>query len=261
MIQIEQIKNFFPLQLQKNNVLYKYMIKEYIQLQILEYLSTTVFVKKLVFIGGTNLRLIKGIDRFSEDLDFDCVDVSEEEFLEIGEKVLRFLQNNGWKAEIRNTKKEKLKAYRCNIYFPNLLFDLGLTGHKDERFLIKLESQDQEINYQPKLINIKGCGFFFPFPVPPDNILCSMKISAMLARQKGRDFYDVMFLLAQTKPDYYFLKKKCNISSLEELKSQTELILKSVNLKDKMRDFEHLIFDKSKSRKILLFGEFISSLE
>ncbi|MBG0766428.1 MAG: nucleotidyl transferase AbiEii/AbiGii toxin family protein [Spirochaetaceae bacterium] len=29
------------------------------------------------FIGGTNLRLIKHIDRFSEDLDFDCTDTDD----------------------------------------------------------------------------------------------------------------------------------------------------------------------------------------
>ncbi|MFA5325335.1 MAG: hypothetical protein WCR82_01135 [Bacteroidales bacterium] len=29
-----------------------------------------------------------------------------------------------------------------------------------------------------------------------------MKIAAMLARAEGRDFYDLMFLLTQSKPDY-----------------------------------------------------------
>ncbi len=33
------------------------------------------------------------------------------------------------------------------IHFPELLFDLGLSGHKEERFLIKVESQDQGIVY------------------------------------------------------------------------------------------------------------------
>ncbi|MCK9626641.1 MAG: nucleotidyl transferase AbiEii/AbiGii toxin family protein [Bacteroidales bacterium] len=31
----------------------------------------------MTFIGGTNLRFVKGIDRFSEDLDFDCKDLSK----------------------------------------------------------------------------------------------------------------------------------------------------------------------------------------
>lgn len=42
----------------------------------------------------------------------------------------------------------------------------------------------------------------FSLPRPSDVVLCSMKIAAMLARAKGRDFYDLMFLLVQSKPDY-----------------------------------------------------------
>ncbi|MFZ2285657.1 MAG: hypothetical protein WAV93_01610 [Bacteroidales bacterium] len=64
------------------------------------------------------------------------------------------------------------------------MFDLGLTGHREERFLIKVESQDRLFDYSSVLANIRGAGFFFPFPVPPDRILCAMKVSAMLVRQK-----------------------------------------------------------------------------
>ena len=88
---------------------------------------------------------------------------------------------------------KKLTAFRRNIHFPELLFELGLSGHKEERFLIKIESEDQQMLYKPILANVKGCGLYFPFPVPPDSVLCSMKISAMLSRGKGRDFYDVCY--------------------------------------------------------------------
>ena len=71
MIRIEQIKRYFPPKLQNNASFHKYKLKEYLQLLILEYLSSTEHIRTLTFIGGTNLRLIKGIDRFSEDLDFD----------------------------------------------------------------------------------------------------------------------------------------------------------------------------------------------
>ncbi len=70
----------------------KYMVKEYIQLMVLDWLSTSTYVQKVVFIGGTNLRLVKGIDRFSEDLDFDCKDFSQEEFTKMTDEVLIFLQ-------------------------------------------------------------------------------------------------------------------------------------------------------------------------
>jgi hypothetical protein len=65
---------------------------------------------------------------------------------------------------------------------------MGLTGHRDERLLIKVKSEDQQIFYEPVMVNIKGCGFSFPFPVPSDSVMCSMKLSAMLTRHKECDF-------------------------------------------------------------------------
>ena len=87
-----------------------------------------------------------------------------------------------------------------------------------------------------------------------------MKISAMLARAKGRDFYDLMFLLAQAKPDYDFLSKRCGVHNLQEFKQATAKLLKTVDLKKKQKDFEHLLFNKANSEKILQFGEFVDSL-
>ena len=135
MIQLEQIKHFFPPLLRENASFQKYMIKEYIQLLILDFLSTTSFIRKIVFIGDTNLRLVKGIDRFSEDLDFDCKDLSKEEFTEMTDAIINFLKRNGFRIEVRDRENKRLTAFRRNILFPELLFDLGLSGHKEERFL------------------------------------------------------------------------------------------------------------------------------
>ncbi len=261
MIQLELIKNYFPAGLRENVPFQKYMLKEYLQLLILDFLSNSPYVGKIVFIGGTNLRLVKGIDRFSEDLDFDCKELSKEEFTEMTDSILHFLQRDGWRAEVRDRENKRLKAFRRNIHFPELLFDLGLTGHRDERFLIKIEGQDQEIQYERKMVNIKGCGFYFPFPVPSDEVLCSMKLSAMLTRHKGRDFYDVMFLLAQTKPDYSFLARMQNITNLEELKNAVVEILKVVDVNIKKKDFEHLLFNKRNSERILSVKEFFQDLK
>lgn len=260
MIEIEQIRRYFPLQLRGNAAFDKHLLKEYVQLMILDYLSTTPYVRKITFIGGTNLRLVKGIDRFSEDLDFDCKDLSKDEFLDMTNGVIQFLQRSGLIAVAKGTDNPKLTAFRCSIHFPEWLFQLGLSGHKEERFLIKIENQDQGVDYPSVITTIKGCGFFFPFPVPPDNVLCSMKIAAMLARAKGRDFYDLMFLLAQSKPDYDFLSKRCGIHSLSEFKHATAERLKSVDLTIKQKDFEHVLFNKSNSEKILRFGDFVQSL-
>ena len=261
MIQLELIKNFFSPEIRENALFQKYMLKEYIQLQILDFLSTTPFVKKIAFIGGTYLRLAKGIDRFSEDLGFDCKNFSKEEFMKMTDTVINFLKRDGMRVEVRDRENKKMTAFRRNIHFPELPFELGISGHKEERFLIKIESEDQQIPYNPILTNIKGCGFYFPFPVPPDDVICSMKISAMLSRGKGRDFYDVMFLLAQTQPDYSYLAEKCNVYNLAELKISVLETLEKVDLNIKKRDFEHLLFNKRNSERILSIGEFFQDLK
>ena len=260
MIDLQQIRNYFPFEIQENPFFKKYMLKEYVQLLILDFLSSSAYVRKIAFIGGTHLRLVKGIDRFSEDLDFDCKDFSESEFLKMTDNVLVFLQRSGFRVETRDKQNEKLKAFRRNIYFPELLFEMGLSGYKEERFLIKIETQDQGFDYNRCVINIKRLGFFFSFSVPPDSVLCAMKISALLSRAKGRDFYDVMFLLPQTEPDYQYLAEKCNIKNKTELKTALLDITEKTNLKLKSQDFEQLLFNKEKSQKVLLFNDFVKSL-
>jgi len=68
------------------------------------------------------------------------------------------------------------------------------------------------------------------------------EIAALLARAKGRDFYDLMFLLSQSEPDYDFLSKRCGISNLQEFKQAAVELLKTVDLKKKQKDFEHFAF-------------------
>jgi predicted nucleotidyltransferase component of viral defense system len=260
MIRIEQIRGYFP-PLLHNTESDKQILKEYLELMVLNFLSSTKFARKIVFIGGTNLRLIKGIDRFSEYLDFDCNDFTHEEFFEMTDTVIRFLNNSGFNAQAKDKENEKLIAYRRSIYFPELLFDMELSGHKEARFLMKIESQNQGFLYTPKSVNIQGCGFFFPFSVPPDDILCSMKLTALLTRAKGRDFYDAMFLLSQTQPNYDYLTLKQRIHNLSELKTKLAEILEEIDLQNKSKDFEHLLFDKNNSNKILKFSEFIQNLK
>jgi len=260
MIDLQQIQGYFPAELQQNTTFQKYMLKEYIQLMILDWLSTSPYVQKVVFIGGTNLRLVKGIDRFSEDLDFDCKNFSQEDFTKMTDRILTFLQRSGLRSETRDKANDKLTAFRRNFFFPEFLFELGLSGYREERFLIKVESQDQGFDYKPMIVNIKRAGFFFPFPVPPDSILCAMKLSALLTRQKGRDFYDAMFLLGQTEPDYDYLAIKQNIRNKDELTRALFETVDKTDLKKKYRDFEHLLFNKANAERVLRFGEFIKEL-
>lgn len=258
MIDLQYIRSFFPATIAQNPIFDKQMLKEYLQLLILNHLSESEYASRLAFIGGTNLRLIRHIDRFSEDLDFDCHMLSEDDFMALTDDIVSFLQKHGLHVETRDRKNERLTAYRRNLYFPQLLFELQLSGHRDERFLIKMEAQDQGIAYQPQTSMVMGCGFVFPIQTPPDGVLCVMKISALLSRRKGRDFYDTMFLLGQgIEPDYDFLKARCGIADRESLRQAMLQVAAETNLEQKMHDFEHMLFVPENSKRLLYFPEFV----
>lgn len=261
MIDIEYIRSFFPPIIASQSRFDRYMLKEYLQLQILDYLATTSYINKISFIGGTNLRIVQGIDRFSEDLDFDCNDLSEEEFMTMTDSVVYYLRNSNIDVETRDKPNPRLTAFRRNLYFPQMLFNLGLTGHRDERLLLKIETQNQGVAYQPIVVNINKMGFFFSIQVPPLDVLCAMKFSAILSRQKGRDFYDTIFLLSKTNPNMDFLHAKTGISTMEELKNAMKNRLLGIDLNEKKRDFVHLLFNESNAERILKFGEIINGMQ
>jgi hypothetical protein len=87
-----------------------------------------------------------------------------------------------------------------------------------------------------------------------------MKLSALLSRAKGRDFYDALFFLFLIKPNYDFLTQKQNIHNLTELKTKLTETIEKVDLQHKSKDFEHLLFNKGDKDKILNFSEFIRKL-
>jgi predicted nucleotidyltransferase component of viral defense system len=126
MIQFELIKNYYPAGLRDTASSQKYMLKEYLQLAILDFLSSTPFTGKVVFIGGTNLRFVKGIDRFSEDLDFDCKSFTWVEFMDMTDSILNFLHRSGMKVKTRDRENKRLTAFRRSYYFPELMYELGL---------------------------------------------------------------------------------------------------------------------------------------
>ena len=260
MIELEYIRSFFPPAIARESRFDRYMLKEYLQLLILDHLSSTSYIEKLSFIGGTNLRLIQGIDRFSEDLDFDCKGLTEAEFVAMTDGVVTYLRQNNIDVETRDKPNPKLTAFRRNLYFPEMLFDLGLTGHKEERLLLKVEAQDQGVPYQPIVATINRMGFFFGVQIPPIDVLCAMKFAAILARAKGRDFYDAIFLLSKTKPNMDFLFARSGITSLEALKVAVLNKLNKVDLSQKKRDFSHLLFNEPNADRILKFADVVNEL-
>ena len=147
---------------------------------------------------------------------------------------------------------------KIEIYtFPGFSQENKISPLKDKKFLMKIECQDQGVIYTPTTALISGCGIMCKFPIPPVDVLCSMKLSALISWKKSRDFFNAMFLLAKTGPNYEFLKQRVNISNGQELRAVLINVLDNTNLSSKAMDFKNLIFELGDNNKILLFREFI----
>lgn len=256
MMDIETIRSLAPAEL-RGGQFDKHLLKEYVETLALNWLVSSKWASHLTFIGGTNLRLVRGIDRFSEDLDFDVKDLKLDMFVEMTDGLVRFLKLNGLPAEAKAKESDKLSANRRSVQFPGFLHDIGLSLFKDERFLMKVECQDQKRSYVREMATVSRFGFFFQTPVPPLPVLCAMKLSALLTRAKGRDFYDAMFLLPQTEPDYAFLASSFGITDKASLKDALLVKTAQTNFPNKLRDVRHLLFRSEAGEKILDFEAFV----
>ncbi|TAE46198.1 MAG: hypothetical protein EAZ89_20560, partial [Bacteroidetes bacterium] len=80
MLSLEEIKKSYPLPL---HAFGDFLLREYLQYLILRIIYDSGFASKLIFIGGTCLRILHNNSRFSEDLDFDIQGLTEKEWDEL----------------------------------------------------------------------------------------------------------------------------------------------------------------------------------
>lgn len=258
MIKFDEIKTFFPDDLRRSPAYFEFMLKEYFHYRMLDIIFSGEYASRLSFIGGTSLRILHNIRRFSEDLDFDCFQLSREEFTRLSDTVIEKLRKEGINAEADDREKDlKFKAFRRNIQFPGLMYELGLTGHREKKLLIRIECEPHQYPYEPARPIIQKFNVFTQIFAPSPEILLSMKTGAVLERGKGRDYYDFIFLSGITDPDFGYLKIKFGITHLSQL---SKAILKSCADTDflkKSLDFKNLVFDPEETKKVLLFREYI----
>jgi predicted nucleotidyltransferase component of viral defense system len=256
MLDLKTIESYYSehLRVYKRNIL-----REYLQYKILEMLFNSKSSNNLTFLGGTSLRIVHNINRFSEDLDFDNLSVEKEKFIELSNEIKRNLELEGYTVEIKSVFKG---AFRTYFRFLNLLFELGLSHHKEERLMIQVDSAPHHYDYKPQSFMLNKFDVFTAIQVTPVNILLSIKLSALLNRKrtKARDIYDVIFLFGKTEPDYAYLQTKLDIENKNMLKKRLTDQLPGFNLKRLSKEIEPFLIKKKETAKVELFDEFIKSL-
>jgi len=257
MISIKQIEQYYPEHLRgfKRNIL-----REYLQYKILEIVFNSKTAGKLSFLGGTALRIVHENTRFSEDLDFDNFRLSKDDFVLLTKEIQNGLQREGFDVEIRSVLKS---AFRCYVKLPSVLFDNSLSDLKEEKILIQVDTEPHDYVYKPDKVILNKFDVFTQISVTPPAILLAQKIFALLNRKraKGRDFYDVIFLLQKTKPDYDYLKLKTGLDDKQKLRSKLLAHVRDLNLKALAKDVEPFLFQPSDSKKIIMFPQYIRQIE
>jgi len=257
MLSLAEIEKYYPENIRafKRNIL-----REYLQYKILQIIFNSKYANKLSFLGGTALRIVSDNARFSEDLDFDNFGLKEKEFDEISQLVKKHLELEGYEVEVRNIFKD---AYRCYVRIPKLLFDSGLSGYEEEKILIQLDTASHGFRYVPDKVILNKFDVFTEINVTPMDVVLSQKIFAIFNRKvpKGRDFYDAVFLLSKTKPNYDYLQLKLKIKRKEELKEKILTLENKLDFKELAKDVEPFLFNPADSKKVVLFARYIKNVE
>ena len=206
-------------------------LKEYLQYPVLEFIYNNPDYKRLIFTGGSCLRICYDAPRLSEDLDFDLL---EKDYRKLNlEKLAKDLEEFFKKNYLLKIAVKCQGKTRIYLKFP-LLKELGLAKAAESDWLyVKIEpSKTFFRNSEIELTPVSRYGFNFLAKNYSLKFLMTGKIYAIFSRQwfkgegnvidiKGRDFYDLFwYFQKKAEPDYKNLKRLTGISNEEELKEK-----------------------------------------
>lgn len=185
------------------------VMREYLQTYTLRIMHDEGVFRSVAFLGGTALRLLYGLPRFSEDLDFSLVKGTQIKFEVLLKKIMLELASSGYDVSLSyNDKKTVNSAF---VKFAGILFEAGISPSKSQRFSIKIEIDSNPP--QGAILETRVVNKYFPiaFLSYDINSLFAGKIHALLSRKyvKGRDYFDLGWYLSKWKgiePNFVLLK-------------------------------------------------------
>lgn len=166
------------------------IIREYIQIVFLSILYSTKESQKIYFKGGTAIRFLLKSARFSEDLDFTA-ELATKELDEAVSETIKKVSLTVPGVRLKKTDEGRASYTGILSYQPEgMKYPLNI--HLDFSLREKLETSTQTV-------------LETDFPVAPQPVVRHMdwqevlaeKIRAFLVRAKGRDVYDLWFMLGK----------------------------------------------------------------
>ena len=178
------------------------IVREYLQARVLEALQRAGAFSTWAFLGGTALRFLFRLPRFSEDLDFSRIDTEpvrekpREEFEHFTDRVRAAFESEAYRVELRSRPDAVVQS--AFVGFPGLPYELGLSRHTSQKLSIKIEvdtnppphaGTDTTIVRRHVLLNLLHYD---------RSSLFAGKLHALISRPyiKGRDVYDLVWYLS-----------------------------------------------------------------
>lgn len=180
------------------------LAREYLQARMLQFLSLDGQMNMIAFMGGTALRFVYGVPRYSEDLNFALeLRADEYSFDTLIGGVVRGFEREAYSVSVPD-HSSRTAVHKAIVKFPGLLYELGLSPQRDQVLSVKLK-----LDTNPPAgagLEVTQVTRFVPVRVLHHDraSLFAGKIAAVLARRytKGRDLYDLMWYLGdRTWPD------------------------------------------------------------
>jgi hypothetical protein len=173
------------------------LVREFMQILTLKILGDRGIFKQLAFIGGTALRIIYRVRRFSEDLDFSATRTEGFDISSLNTALVRQFALYG--LEMEGKPRINGNVHGLMMKFPGILRKLELDPMVSRKVQIKLE-----VDLNPP------AGWCLANTALTETFICNVvhydlpslfagKIHALCYRQytKGRDIYDLYWYLGQ----------------------------------------------------------------
>jgi len=233
----ERIKEYNP----QNEIEQENVLQEIIQYYILAGFSKTGFFSHAEFHGGTFLRIIHGLDRFSEDLDFLLKKPNKNfKWSKYLEPVLRDLRTEGLEFDVKDRHETNVKKVflKTDSIGKVISVNLPVGRASNRKIKIKLEIDANP----PKGSESKTHYIDFPTIAPITAQVLessfSLKSHALLCRNyvKGRDWYDFFWYCSKKAKLNFRLLQNALIQAgpWENKKIKVDLNWYMENMRDKI---------------------------
>jgi hypothetical protein len=173
------------------------LAREYLQALILQSLQRAGAMVPLAFLGGTALRFLYDIQRYSEDLDFSLEGNAQAyDLRSYLQSIQRDLEAQGYLVVMKISDQKAVQ--NVFIRFPGLLYDLGLSPHRDEILAVKLEVDTHPPQGAGLETTLVRRHVMLNIQHHDRGSLMAGKLHALLQRSylKGRDLYDLIWYLS-----------------------------------------------------------------